>query len=427
MKKKKLKKVVKDIAAHSSIVVFFIMAFEVMIMISPFAFFFYSVFNPIFKWLDHYTATKWLTAFFFPHMILPPTLFLKSIRILGSVFFIVGALTFITCALQVYLGKICRWGIAHKGLYQYIRHPQYFALGTWGIGLCILWPRFIVLVILSTMFFLYYLLARDEERRMVNQYGDNYTQYMHNTGMFFPRFIERKFSFMDRMIPRNSVGYMIIFILLTTVVVGAGFISRGLTLRSLSFETEKNLTLVSILPEDKGLCANVLRSIFRSHSNGAIDFLKDENDYVGYLMQPDYIMQGMIANTGGEFHLYKKHHTIAMITDWVLHPFQHLRRPPSVHMAKLHNVDPTIMRKRHCPVGIDEAEMKCETCPYKRVIIVEMKHNYGEHLSKDKLFSFNTTRIPVGFIDINTQSGEIRNIRRVSRATAWGDVPTPAI
>ena len=30
----------------------FVMAFEIMIMISPFAFFFYSVFNPIFHFLD---------------------------------------------------------------------------------------------------------------------------------------------------------------------------------------------------------------------------------------------------------------------------------------------------------------------------------------------------------------------------------------
>ena len=43
---------VKKIAARGGIIAFFIIAFEVMIMISPFAFFFYSVFNPIFAWLD---------------------------------------------------------------------------------------------------------------------------------------------------------------------------------------------------------------------------------------------------------------------------------------------------------------------------------------------------------------------------------------
>ena len=54
------------IAARSGIVVFFIMAFEVMIMISPFAFFFYSVFNPVLHWLGSYSATTWLTTFSCP-------------------------------------------------------------------------------------------------------------------------------------------------------------------------------------------------------------------------------------------------------------------------------------------------------------------------------------------------------------------------
>ena len=102
----------KSILARGGILVFFIMAFEVMIMISPFAFFFYSVFNPIFHWLDAYPMTRWLTHFFLPHIILPPTIPLKIIRILGSVLFVLGSTTFIICALQVYLGKIVKWGIA---------------------------------------------------------------------------------------------------------------------------------------------------------------------------------------------------------------------------------------------------------------------------------------------------------------------------
>ena len=43
----------KTIVARGGIIAFFIMAFEVMVMISPFAFLFYSVFNPVFSWLDH--------------------------------------------------------------------------------------------------------------------------------------------------------------------------------------------------------------------------------------------------------------------------------------------------------------------------------------------------------------------------------------
>ena len=94
----KIEEIVTKITASISIVVFFIVAFEIMIMISPFAFFFYSVFNPVFHFLDSFTATRWLTTFFLPHMILPHTLFLKAVRVFGSVCFVVGSLTFFVCA-----------------------------------------------------------------------------------------------------------------------------------------------------------------------------------------------------------------------------------------------------------------------------------------------------------------------------------------
>ena len=174
---------------NSAIVLYFVIALEFLIMISPFAFFFYSVFNPVLHWLESYAVTRWLTSFFLPHMILPPTLFLKAVRILGSALFVLGSLTFLICALRVYLGKIFKWGIAAKGLYRIVRHPQYLALGLWGIGMSILWPRFLVLASLSLMFILYYFLAKDEERRMLGHFGDGYREYMERTGMFLPRLL----------------------------------------------------------------------------------------------------------------------------------------------------------------------------------------------------------------------------------------------
>ena len=43
------------------------------------------------------------------------------------------------------------------------------------------------------------------------------------------------------------------------------------------------------------------------------------------------------------------------------------------------------------------------------------------------LFALNTTRTPVSFIDINAKTGEIVDIVRVKKATAWEDVPTPGM
>ena len=154
----------KRFAWISAIFLSFIVAFEIAIMISPFAFFFYAAFNPFLLALNQSWMTRWLTAFFLPHMVVPPNEALTVLRILGSVFFVGGMLIFLVCAGQVYLGKLLRKGVATRGLYTLIRHPQYLGLGLAALGLAIMWPRFLTLALFGVMLFLYYLLAKDEGR-----------------------------------------------------------------------------------------------------------------------------------------------------------------------------------------------------------------------------------------------------------------------
>jgi hypothetical protein len=144
-------------------------------------------------------------------------------------------------------------------------------------------------------------------------------------------------------------------------------------------------------------------------------------------MPGDYVMQGMIANTGDDFHLFKQHNTVMMITEWVLHPFQHLRSSPSLHMAKMHGVDPAVARRHHCPLGINDPSLDCNNCPYRRIIIDEVGNPNGNHTTGKGMLSFDSNRHPVYSIDINTRTGEIVKILKVESATAWQDVPTPAI
>src|SRR5450759_3838829 len=90
---------------NSAIVLYFVICFEILIMISPFAGFFYSAFNPVLLGLAKYRATKWLSSFFFTHMVVPPNDFLKVVRVMGSVLFALGLIVFLVCAVQVYASK----------------------------------------------------------------------------------------------------------------------------------------------------------------------------------------------------------------------------------------------------------------------------------------------------------------------------------
>ncbi len=418
----------KRIAAYGGIAVFVIMALEVMIMISPFAFFFYSVVSPVFNFLGQHAATRWATMFFLPHMILPPTTFLKGVRLAGSVFFIIGFLGFTICGLQVYLGKIFHWGIASRGIYRFIRHPQYLLLGLWGVGMAILWPRFIVLATLALMFVLYYFLARDEERRMLNQYGEAYREYQERTGMFLPRSLERPLTAaLNRLVPQAALRPVVIPLVLVCLVLGSGFLLRAVTLRSLPLASDQNLTMVPILPEDSPLASPAIKGVLAAVREGEVPFLKADKDYLGYLMPADYVMQGMIADTGGHSHLFKHHHTVALITDWVLHPFAHLRRSPMAQMAASRGVDPAVARRHHCPLQIDRPGMTCDNCSYRRVILVEIDRGQAGHSSGRSLLSGRAIRTPVGYIDLEVGTGKIVHIRPVEKSTAWKDVPTPEI
>ena len=418
---------VRRIAAQGGIVLFLIMALEFVIMISPFAFFFYSVFNPLFKFLEAHAATKWLTAFFLPHMILPPTGFLQAARILGSALFVTGASMFLICAARVYLGKILRWGAAEKGFYRYLRHPQYTGLAVLGLGMAILWPRFIVLAMLGVMFVLYYFLARNEEQRMLAQHGEGYADYLRRTGMFAPHWLESKLSPVGKFLPGGALGTVLGSAATVLLLVGGGFVMREITLRSLPMDASGNVTVVAILPEDADRQISALRGIEAYIADHDGTLLSPGKDYLGYVMPGDYIMQGMIADTGQHSQLHKHHHTPTLIADWILHPFEHLRRPPSVYMAKMHGVDPAVARRHHCPMGIDDPSLDCASCPYRRVILVEVSAGEGRRVAGRDCLSIGTRRRPVCCVDIDTRSGKIVNIHPVGGGTAWQDVPTPVI
>ena len=241
----------KRFAASSAIVLSFIVGLEIVIMISPFAFFFYAAFNPFLLALNQSSMSRWLTAFFLPHMVVPPNEALTVIRILGSVFFVGGMLIFLVCAGQVYIGKVLKKGVATKGFYTFIRHPQYLGLGLGALGLAIMWPRFLTLTLFAVMLFLYYLLAKDEERRMTNRFGESYVVYMDRTGMFLPRFIEKVLTRNSKSQKRLGFGKAIlIFAVLLVVVIGSGFILRTYTIHHLPLVQVNRVDVIAITKED---------------------------------------------------------------------------------------------------------------------------------------------------------------------------------
>lgn len=77
-------------------------------------------------------------------------------------------------------------GLVTGGVYAYVRHPQYTGLFLFIIGFLIQWPTLLTVLMAPILVFAYGHLARAEERRMLNQFGQRYTDYAHTTPAFFP-------------------------------------------------------------------------------------------------------------------------------------------------------------------------------------------------------------------------------------------------
>ena len=172
---------------RSSVVIFYLLiGLEIIIMISPFAAYFYAGYGPLLNALYAFPATAWLTGFFLPHAVVSKSSVLNFINGFGRTLFSLGILTFLIGAFQVYSAKFRHNGVVSVILYRWIRHPQYLFLAIAGLGLLLFWPRFFILILYVSMLFVYYLLARHEEQRMLAKHGESYRAYMSHTAMFFP-------------------------------------------------------------------------------------------------------------------------------------------------------------------------------------------------------------------------------------------------
>ena len=76
--------------------------------------------------------------------------------------------------------------VVNKGVYKYIRHPQYTGFYLLTLGMLIEWVTIPMLLMWPVILVMYYRLAKKEEADMVEEFGDEYREYMKKTKMFIP-------------------------------------------------------------------------------------------------------------------------------------------------------------------------------------------------------------------------------------------------
>jgi protein-S-isoprenylcysteine O-methyltransferase Ste14 len=179
-----------------------LVAFEFFYMATPFAVYFYGVYGPGLNFVQDFAALNWIARFFMPHIARETASPLINYHeYFGMVLFIGGLLVFLAGVLQIYIGKLRGRAEVITWLYKYVRHPQYLALMISGLGMVIVWPRYVVLFSFVTMIFIYLWLARTEEAICTRKFP-NYAAYLKTTGMFLPRLFEAPFRVLPTPIGR---------------------------------------------------------------------------------------------------------------------------------------------------------------------------------------------------------------------------------
>lgn len=229
-------------------IVAFLIILEPIWMLLPLAGFLYgSVFDLQFLQNSYYTI--WLLYFVFPVQTLMP--FSLALSIAGFSIFIIGAI-------QIYSAKIRKSGLVKSGLYRIFRHPQYTGLVFFAVGLLLLWGRFIAYIAFFLMVFIYYFLARREEKICLDRFGTEYEDYMRTTYFFFPgeRILAKSAGLFSSWIPRKPVRVLVSFVLLMSIGIGICFgilFIRSSAWKSIPFaakeistEADKKINLIMI-------------------------------------------------------------------------------------------------------------------------------------------------------------------------------------
>jgi protein-S-isoprenylcysteine O-methyltransferase Ste14 len=288
----------KQLGRWGALAVLALGAAEVLIMISPFAGFFYASvqFEPFLGFLSKSPLTAWLDGFFLNHSVVTSSWFLETQRMLGLYLFALGLWGFFISAAQVYGNKLLRRGVAKGFLYRFSRHPQYLSLGVAGLGLLTIWPRFLLLGLWVTMLFLYAALARFEEQRMEERFGDDYRRYAETKGAFLPGSPMRKLfeATFGRIRPR-ALGWVTAYAVSLTLAFLAGAGLRGYTrAHTVVIERPEAQTMViSAWPQPEEWVNRIIDATLadehvRDHLNG-----RDGRPVVATVLPDRYVMKGM--------------------------------------------------------------------------------------------------------------------------------------
>jgi protein-S-isoprenylcysteine O-methyltransferase Ste14 len=360
---------------------YLVIVFEIVYMISPFALYYYSAYGPSLNFLHRWPQTAWLSGFFLPHFSETSSWLLNLLHNLGWKLFLAALILFLIGAGHIYYAKFAKKGAVSGGLYKLVRHPQYTAFAMMGIGVLLVWPRFTVLMMYVTMLFVYYWLARKEERECEEKFGEGFRAYLARTPMFIPvRFsIQSKPFTLPKSGPKRIAANLLLYIV---VMVLAAIAGRGVRNYSLA-----NLSV--LYTNDMATIATALMS--KDDMEKTLHVALDHPEVQGKLTQAGYGAGERLLN-------------YIVPLSWFL---------PDLPLE----VTPQGARGHHQPKSFNRDEYK--------ILFTKAKLSTDGSVSDADIIKKTVARAPIVVVKVNKASGEILGIETPPPHVRWGDIPTP--
>jgi len=362
-------------------VFYLVIVFEIIYMITPFALFYYSAYGPSLNFLNKLPVMAWSAGFFLPHFTKTSSAILNALNGAGRILFLIGFFLFLVGAAQIYFAKFFKKGAVTGGLYRLIRHPQYTSFAVMGLGTLLVWPRFIILVMFVTMMFVYYALARREERECGQKYGENYMNYLGKTSMFLPgdSFVFSHYQELKILKLKPVLAILLVYVLVLCGTLVAGFGLRNFSVSQISKLVAPHAVTISVVP----MKSDVLSKIEQMTQDqeeiqerlGHFGYNKDEK-FLNYVVPLEWI-----------------------IPDLPLDP------------------DEISIQGHHQPDDFNQYEFKVL---FAKVVSPSLKGAYGVDILK------KTRKIlPVLVVKLNIVNEEILGIEVPPEDVLWGDILAP--
>jgi hypothetical protein len=223
-------------------------------------------------------------------------------------------LFFLVGAFQIYSAKLLKKGLVTTGLYKRLRHPQYTALTLLGIGILLTWDRFVTYLSFFIMLWLYYLLAKNEERQCRERFGDAYREYQSNTFSILPG--DQIFSDSRTIATGRS---RTVAVILSGLLVASIAIGSGLLIMEMRYAFRCRIPVVeAALTLEDGTSRTVPLLAVKGPALQASPSTRMREQFFGELTE-DLLSSSRLAEALGEFDLTEEHTLLAFFTpgsDW---------------------------------------------------------------------------------------------------------------